>query len=140
MGRHHGGFWVGGCGWLLGALVTGCGSGPALRYEEFYSSDGVERSVGTGCIVAEEGLSGSSTTGAAGGAANPVQTYTVAYDGEDEEAITVTVIDGGGTVRASRVYDEAFLESGKSDEIVVDLEMDTLRLRYFGSDTCDTGE
>jgi len=136
MGRNHGGFWVGGWAWFLGALATGCGSGPALRYEESYTSEGVERSIGGGCILAEEGLSGSSATGVAGGAGNPMQPYTIAYESKDD-GITVIVTDGGGTSRAHRVYDEAFLESGKSDEIVVDLEMDTLRLRYFGAESCD---
>jgi hypothetical protein len=136
MGRERGGLWVGGWVWLLGAFASGCGSGPALRYEEFYTSNGEERSLGKGCMLAEDGLSGSTATGVAGGAGNPMQPYTTAYEGRDG-AVIVTVTDGAGTVRARRVYDEAFLESGKSDEIVVDLETDTLRLRYFGGESCD---
>jgi hypothetical protein len=136
MGRDRRALWVGGCTWLLGALASGCGSGPALRYEEFYTSNGEERALGDGCMLAEEGISGSMATGVAGGAGDPMQPYTVEYEGLDG-GIMVTITDGGGKVQARRVYDEAFLESGKSDEIVVDLEMDTLRLRYFGAESCD---
>jgi hypothetical protein len=138
MGRERGGFWVGGCVGLLGVFASGCGSPPALRYEEFYTSNGEERSIGDGCVLADDGMSGSSMAGVAGGAGNPMQPYTIGHEGRDG-GITVSITDGGGTLRARRVYDEAFLESGQSDEIVVDLEMDTLRLRCFGAESCSPG-
>jgi len=136
MRRERGAFWVGGCVWLFGAFASGCGSGPALRYEEFYTSNGEELFMGDGCMLAEDGISGSVLAGVAGGGGNPMQPYTVEYEGRDD-GITVTVTSDGGTLRARRMYDEAFLDSGESDEIVVDLEMDTLRLRYFGAESCD---
>lgn len=122
---------------MLGAFASGCGSGPALRYEEFYTSNGTERRVGIGCMVAEDGVTGSSLTGVAGGGGQATQQpYTVEYQGKDG-GFVVTVLDGSRTVRARRAYDAAFLDEGKSDEIVVDLESDTLRLRYFGAPSCD---
>lgn len=138
MGRKLGGSPAGRLVWVLGALAAGCGAGPALRFEEFYTSNGEERRLGGGCMVAEEGLSGSSMSGVAGGAGDGApQPYTIQYEGRDG-GIAVVVTDGDGMELARRVYDEAFLEAGKSDEIVVDLGSDTLRLHYFGVTTCDT--
>jgi hypothetical protein len=137
MGRKLGGFWAGGFVWWLGALATGCGDGPALRFEEFYVSNGEERLVGNGCMLAEDGMHGTSTTGVAGGGGDwAPRPYTVEHEGKDG-GITVTVLDGSGKVLARRVYDEAFLEAGKSDEIVVDLDTDTLRLHHVGAKSCD---
>jgi len=138
MGTNRGGFWVGGLVWLLGGFASGCGEGPGLRFEEFYTSNGEETRVGEGCVPTEDGMTGSSATGVAGSGGSAMQPYTIEYLGKGE-GITVTVIDGTGTVRTRREFDEAFLEAGKSDEIVVDLAMDTLRLHYVGAKSCDPG-
>lgn len=123
--------------WSLGAFASGCGSGPALRYEEFYTSNGTEQPLGSGCMVAEDGVSGSSMTGVAGGGGQATQQpYTIEYEGKNR-GFVVTVLDGSRTVLARREYDEAFLDEGKSDEIVVELASDTLRLRYFGAPSCE---
>jgi hypothetical protein len=123
--------------WVLGAFASGCGSGPALRYEEFYTSDGAEQRLGSGCMVPDDGVTGSSLSGVAGGGGQAMQQpYSIEYEGKNGGFI-VTVRDGTQTVRARREYDEAFLDEGRSDELVVDLESDTLRLRYFGAPSCD---
>ena len=130
---------MGSVGWfcLLGVLMPACASGPYMKYEEYYTTMGTERYLGGGCVLAgEEGLNGSSSSGAAGGANQDMQPYSIAYEGRSV-GITVSVKDGTGHLLAQRDYSNDFLDTGKSDDIVVPLEDDVLRLHIFGAQDCN---
>ncbi len=122
--------------WLLGALAAGCGGDdPYLSYQEFYTRQGTETLVGRGCILSGAGATGSAASGVAGGGPGGMQPYSVEYVPRDQ-GISVIVRNGNGGEIARRDYTNAFLEAGGSDDVVVDLAEDTLRLHYVGTSEC----
>jgi hypothetical protein len=115
------------CG--LAWTLAGCGDGPYLLYEERFTTDGVEKLVGSGCFATQDGMS-SGSAGVAGGAGTlpPYSVQHLAHDG----GFTVFVRDGAGNPLAQREFGERFLEDGKHDVLRLELGADVLRLDHWG--------
>jgi hypothetical protein len=139
--------WVSGFGSgraALGALLlslTACDEGPFLQTEEFATRDGVERYVGGSCmsVGSGSGLGGGKAPlpeGAAGESSDSASfAYSFSYEGRDK-GLHFQIADGAGRVLAQRSYSASFLESGRRDELKVDVGSQKLRFVHRGVPEC----
>ena len=120
--------------------LTACAEGPVLMTEEYVTKAGEEeRYMGGACLGTEKGsgMSGGTAPGALGtaGAATAALGYQYNYEGRGK-AVHFVFTDNQGEVLAERDYDEAFLDSGQSEEVVVEIAGEIHRFVHRGEQTC----
>jgi len=146
MGRNllgRGGRGVGGCLLVVGLLTGACRNAGSVQTEQYTTRDGSEQLVGTACTGFEKdsGFGGGllpDVPGAAGesGAGEPTRGFSFNYEGTGS-SLRLTVVDGGGHTVAERVYDSAFVDSGRKDELKVDAgQQQKLRFVATGAPSC----
>jgi len=123
-------------------LAVGCQNGPFLQTEQFVTRDGQEEQVGSACISVDKGsgLGGGRAPGVPGAAGDrageaAASGHSFSYEGTGN-GVRLTVADGSGAALAQRTYDSAFIDTGRKDELTVELEGETLRFVARGIATC----
>jgi hypothetical protein len=128
----------------VGALLlslTGCDDGPFLQTEEFTTRDGAERYMGGSCmsVGTGSGLGGGKAPqpeGAAGESGDSASfAYSFSYEGRDK-GMHFQIADGAGRLLAERSYSASFIESGRRDEVKVDVATQKLRFVHRGVPEC----
>jgi hypothetical protein len=128
----------------LGALLlalTACDEGPFLQTEEFVAQGGAERYMGGSCmeVGSGSGLGGGKAPqpeGAAGEADESASfAYSFSYEGRDK-GMHFQVADGAGRILAERNYSASFIDSGRRDEVKVDVGSQKLRFVHRGVPQC----
>lgn len=123
---------------LLGLALTACAEPEplALEHEVYEVVGGVESLVNENCTELPDELGGGFGFGFGTAPAGGSVAYSVSYEFDSDGAVvSAGAADGSGFVE--REYDEAFLRSGLSDELVVELEEGfTLRLVNRGASGC----
>jgi hypothetical protein len=144
MGRNSRGGLGGGGGrfWVMAALLgVACRNGGSVQTEQYSTQDGSERLVGRACTGFEKdsGFGAGLLPGVPGAAgesgAGEERGFSFVYEGTGS-ALRLRVSDGSGHVVAERVYDNAFVESGRSDELKVDAGKEQLRFVATGAASC----
>lgn len=134
------GSWRAGWGLLL-LLLGACEDGPFLQTEEFTTQDGAERYLGGSCMAVGtgSGLGGGKAPqpqGAAGDADDSASfAYSFSYEGRDK-GMHFQVADGAGRLLAERSYSASFIDSGRRDEVKVDVGSQKLRFVHRGVPEC----
>ena len=137
------GGWGGGGGFLpLMVLLGGaCRNSGSVQTEQYSTQAGSERLVGTACTGFEKDsgfgaglLPGVPGAGGESGASEE-RGFSFNYEGTGS-ALRLRVSDGSGHVVAERVYDGAFVESGRTDELKVDAGKEQLRFVATGAASC----
>jgi hypothetical protein len=125
------------------ALTTGCQEeGPFLQTEQYSTVDGEETYNGGACMPVQQGnaMGGGTAPGAGsfGGEANEAEpdAFSFSYEGTGA-GVRLLVVDGENGVLAERHYDEAFIRSGKKDEVVVELGRGGMRFVSWGVERCE---
>src|SRR5262245_38607478 len=131
-------------GWKLGGvslLLLGCQEGPYLHVEQFITRPGgTEEAMGIACMSGEkgEGMGGGlarTMPGAGGEADMPALSYSFSYEGTGN-GVRLKVELADGKVLTNKLYDAAFIESGRKDEVKVDTGSDVLRFQAWGVPDC----
>ena len=128
---------------LVGPLVllAGCNNeqGLILKKDEFLiKADGDERNMGGGCLYSTEGhrLEGGGFRDALPeGEEGAWFAFNSRYEGTGD-GVRFTFVTHAGEVLAERHYDEAFLNSGRVDEVVVEFAGNTWRYLNRGVPEC----
>lgn len=126
-----------GLGLLALALVACAEPEPlALEREVYEVVDGVESLVDEGCTELPDELGGGFGFGFGTAPSGDGVAYSVSYDFDsDSVVVSAGALSGSGLVE--REYDEVFLRSGQTDELVVELaEGFALRLVNRGATGC----
>ena len=138
----RGGWGGGGLLWGGVALLAGaCRNGGSVQTEQYSTQDGAERLVGTACTGFEKdsGFGAGLLPGVPGAAgesgADEPPGFSFSYEGTGS-SLRLRVSDGGRRVVAQRVYDSAFVESGRTDELKVDAGKEQLRFVATGAASC----
>ena len=109
----------------------------SLEHEVYEVEGGVERLVDSGCTQLPEDPGASFGFGFATAPGGAAVSYSVSYTFENDRVV-VSAGAFGGAGLSERVYDEAFLSSGREDEFVVGLADDfALLLRNRGTSGCE---
>jgi hypothetical protein len=122
-------------------LGLGCQNGPYLQTEQFVSRDGrQEEKTGTACMSAEKGggLGGGrapGVPGAAGEGSEEAAGYSFSYDGTGS-GVRFRVVDGAGKTLADKLYDGAFIDSGRKDEVTIEAGAERARFVAWGVPQC----
>jgi hypothetical protein len=123
---------------LVGLLwLPACAEGPVLMNEEFLTRQGEdERYMGGGCMAAGDGGSvGSGSMVGTAGSAGVASGFQYGYEANGN-GVHFLFTDSGGAVLAERQYDEAFINSGRRDEVLVEHEGQTWRFVNWGAEEC----
>lgn len=120
--------------------LTACAESPVLMTEQYLTKAGEEeRYLGGACLSTEKGsgMGGGTAPGAFGtaGAATAALGYQYNYESQDS-GVQFVFSDNEGEILAERDYDEAFIDSGRSDEVVVEIGDETHRFVHRGAPTC----
>jgi hypothetical protein len=129
----------------LGALVAsaflgvGCQTGPFLQTEQHETRAGEEEQIGSACLSVEKGggLGGGRAPGVPGAAGEGGDDgdYSFSYDGTGG-GVRFRVLDGGGKSLADKSYDSAFIDSGRKDEVTIELGGRAARFVAWGVPHC----
>src|SRR5689334_21125393 len=108
----------------------GCQHGPLLQTEEYVTMGEVEKLICTGCISVEKGggMGGGRAPGVPGAAGEGGEepAHSFSYDGTGS-GVRFRVVDGAGRTLADKRYDDAFIDSGRKDEVTVNTGSATAR-------------
>ena len=122
---------------VLALFVSGCGQGPVLRTQEYWTSDGSEKLMGDGCVSTDRGAKDGMGSGVApGGDPTLAPSFLVEYEGTGD-GVHFVARDEAGVELAERNYDAAFLASAKHDEIAIEPGGFPMRLVHWGEKSCD---
>jgi len=128
---------------LAGSALVSCQqSGPYLYSEQYVTRGGQEELTGSSCMSSDKGngMSGGLSPdqpGAGGDGGNDAAGYAFSYDGMGD-AVRLRVVDPAGNTLADTTYDRAFLESGRKDEVTVDVAGGNARFVAWGVPDCDS--
>jgi hypothetical protein len=122
-------------------LGAGCQNGPYLQTEQFVARDGQrEEKIGTACMSAEKGsgMGGGrapGVPGAAGEGSEEAAGYSFSYDGTGA-GVRFRVLDSAGKTLADKNYDGAFIDSGRKDEVTIEVGAEKARFVAWGVPQC----
>lgn len=115
---------------------------PYLQTEQYVTHGGQEELTGIACMSSDKGngMSGGlapDQPGAVGDGGNDAADYSFSYDGTGG-AVRLQVLDAAGKSLADKTYDSTFMESGRKDEVTVDVGSGSARFVAWGVPDCKT--
>jgi hypothetical protein len=126
----------------LPLMTAGCGGdGPFLQTEQYVTRAGHEEKTGTACMAVGKGngMGGGRAPGVPGaageGAVDAASDYSFSYDGTGS-GVRLLVVDSAGNTLADRSYDSAFIDSGRKDEVKIDVVGESARFVSWGVPQC----
>ena len=145
-----------GCNWLergargsIGLLLAGAAlvtlgcqqNGPYLQTEQYVTQGGQEQLTGTACMTSDKGngMGGGLSPdqpGAGGDGGNDAAGYSFSYDGTGG-GVRLKVLDAAGKTLVDKTYDSAFMDSGRKDEVTVEIGAGSARFVAWGAPQCE---